>query len=161
MVVDLAAPPSAVRSSPLAREQERELEFGLTVIGILVGGLTGYAQVPFGALDGNLPGGVASGILGGLVGLSLGKSLFLSMRAQWFVWAVLAALGVGGYWLGMAVGGPLAAVIGADVGAAAATVFLLFGLHPLAEMAEKAAPGSIPLKVADTETPLDEPPSEA
>jgi len=143
----VAVPAPVVRQtglpkSPLAREQERELEVGLTAVGLVVGGLTGFSQVPYGAPEGNVAIGLVSAVTGALTGLSVARSLFLSMRAQWFVWALMAALSVGGFFLGGQVGGDVAAVAGAAVGVAVATAFLFFGLRPLALAAERASGGS-------------------
>ncbi|MBM3463485.1 MAG: hypothetical protein FJX76_15400 [Armatimonadetes bacterium] len=126
-------------TSPLAREQERDLEVGLTFTGFVCGGLTGFSQVPFGAPEGNVAGGVLGAVLGAMMGLSLSKSLFLSVRAQWFVWMLLAVLTVGGYWVGAKSGGN-GPIMGATAGCAVATGFLLFGLRPLALYAQSKAP---------------------
>lgn len=159
----VAVPAPVVRQtglpmSPLAREQERELEVGLTAIGLVVGGLTGFSQVPFGAPEGNVTIGVLSALMGALTGLSVGRSLFLSMRAQWFVWVVMAVLSVGGFFVGGQVGGDLAAVVGAAVGLALATAFLFFGLRRLALAAERAAEGKYPTVPQRLPPSSDEPP---
>ncbi len=120
---------TGLRTSPLQRSQELELEIGLAFSGAVVGGLTGYSHVPYGAAAGNVAEGALGAVLGTLLGLYIAKSLFLSVRAQWFVGGLLVVLAVGGGWL--------FGTVGAVVGAAIATGFLLFGLRPLALLAER------------------------
>lgn len=106
--------------SPLVRAQEVELEIGLTVLGTVVGVLTGYGQnVPLDALSGNIAGAVEGGVVGALMGYSLGRTLFLSVRAQWISWAVLVALAYVGYLVG--------GLPGADAGAVIGTALVLSG----------------------------------
>lgn len=124
-LVTSALPPSA---SPLAREQERDLEIGLTLSGLLVGALTGLGQVPLGAQDGNIPAAVLGALLGALLGLNVGRSLFFEVHQQWTLWSAMAVLGLFGYTLGASFAGLLAGLVGALVAVGAVSVGM-FTVH--------------------------------
>lgn len=131
------SPPSA-GMSPLLRSQEIELEIGLTVLGAMVGGLTGYGQnVAMDAPSGNLAGGVEGALVGGLLGYSLGRTLFLSVRAQWISWFVLIGLAV--------LGGMLAGLKGTLGGAVLGTGLVLAGVFGR-EGEVDSAPGVVPAR---------------
>ena len=107
-----SAPDSpAAAGRPLPPAQELELEVGLAVLGLMVGGLTGYSQVPLGAVSGNVPDAAAGGALGAVLGLAVAKSLFLTMRDQWLAWAVLAAASWTGYHFAQFWGAAVAALL--------------------------------------------------
>jgi uncharacterized membrane protein YfcA len=128
---ELTPPVARSDASPLARSQERDLEIGLTLIGGALGALTGYGSVPFDAATGNVPAAVLAAVLGACCGFTMSRTLFLSVRAQWFVWILLAIF----CGLGYTVGG----FAGALVGSVIITLFVLFGLKPLARAAARAA----------------------
>ena len=95
---------------PIAQPQERELEAILGFMGAIMGGLTGYSQVPMDAVQGNIQQAVAGVIMGILLGYCLGRTLFLSTKLQWLAWILLLVLTFGGFLLaGMwgTVAGPL------------------------------------------------------
>lgn len=107
---------TAAGTSPLLRSQEKELEIGLSLLGIIFGLLTGYGNgVPPEAPSGNVVGAIEAGIIGGLLGYTLGRTLFFSVRAQWISWVALLGLVYGGQTVGGLPGGVLGAVLGASL----------------------------------------------
>jgi hypothetical protein len=116
------------QASPLAREQERDLEVGLALSGLLIGALTGLGQVPLGAHEGNIPAAVLGALLGSMLGLNIGRSLFFEVYQQWVVWAGMVLLGLIGFTLGSAAAGLLPGLVGAIVGVGAVTVGM-FTVH--------------------------------
>lgn len=107
----------AQRLSPVARAQEKELEVLLALMGGVMGGLSGFSQVPMTATEGSVSGAVAGALLGMMLGFDLGRTLFLSTRKQWAVWVALAGL----TWVGLQVQG----LWGGVVAVLAVTVFLV------------------------------------